>query len=157
MNYINASEVLSYRSAFLNCVTTGGYQKLQFGSGIKLFIHDDGEDYQPSFYKLSNGNISACLATDFSRNKAAATKEKAVFNGTDAVQIKGDSLYNQVALLSPEDEEHECDLDEDVCEETLHPDPKVNLMSLTILGLRLLFFKTVVFNVLMTLRLWISQ
>lgn len=36
-------------------------------------------------------------------------------------------------------------------------DPTVNFVSLTVLGLRLLFLKTVVFNVLMTFRLWISQ
>lgn len=36
-------------------------------------------------------------------------------------------------------------------------DPTVNLVSMTVLGLRLLLVKTVVFNVLMTLRLWVSQ
>lgn len=36
-------------------------------------------------------------------------------------------------------------------------DPKVNLLAMIILGLRLLFFKTIVFNVLMTVRLWMSQ
>ncbi|KAI3374111.1 hypothetical protein L3Q82_005925 [Scortum barcoo] len=43
------------------------------------------------------------------------------------------------------------------CEDTLEPDPMVNLLSLTVLGLRLIFLKTIVFNVLMTFRLWISQ
>jgi len=33
----------------------------------------------------------------------------------------------------------------------------VNLASLTILGLRVIFFKAIIFNVLMTLRLWMSQ
>lgn len=35
-------------------------------------------------------------------------------------------------------------------------DAKINFLSLTILGLRILFLKTIVFNVLMTLRLWMS-
>ncbi|MEQ2253261.1 hypothetical protein ILYODFUR_030306, partial [Ilyodon furcidens] len=39
----------------------------------------------------------------------------------------------------------------------LFADEMVNLASLTIFGLRVIFMKTVVFNVLMTLRLWISQ
>lgn len=37
---MKASEVVSYRSAVLSCVTSGGYQKLQFGSGVQLFVHD---------------------------------------------------------------------------------------------------------------------
>lgn len=36
-------------------------------------------------------------------------------------------------------------------------DLKVNMMSLTILGLRVLFVKTVAFNVLMTLKLWLRR
>lgn len=39
----------------------------------------------------------------------------------------------------------------------LFADPKVNLMSLTILALRVIFIKTIIFNIIMTLRLWISQ
>ncbi|XP_061587480.1 M1-specific T cell receptor alpha chain-like [Cololabis saira] len=43
------------------------------------------------------------------------------------------------------------------CSAGVEPDEKVNLASITIIGLRLIFLKTIVFNVLMTLRLWISQ
>lgn len=39
----------------------------------------------------------------------------------------------------------------------LFTDEKVNFITMTVLGLRLLFLKTVVFNVLMTLRLWMSR
>ncbi|XP_075954591.1 M1-specific T cell receptor alpha chain-like [Anarhichas minor] len=155
---------VSVRAAVSQClcsccrlgVTGSGVYKIFFGSGTKLSVESKGEN-PPSFYKLSDGNISACLATDFSRNKAAKD-ENSLFNKTEAVQMK-DGLYSQVALLSSQQELDTCDLaadNSDACE-ALQPDPKVNLMSLTILGLRLLFFKTVVFNVLMTLRLWMSQ
>ncbi|KAL7385994.1 hypothetical protein ABVT39_002653 [Epinephelus coioides] len=118
------------------------------------------EESKPSYYKLETKissdtgsiNLTLCLATGFNRHNASD------FNETEAVMIKGDSLYNQVTLVSSADE---CDKvasgGSPTCEDKLEPDAKVNLMSLTIIGLRLLFIKTIVFNVLMTLRLWISQ
>ncbi|KAG5285566.1 hypothetical protein AALO_G00004860 [Alosa alosa] len=33
-------------------------------------------------------------------------------------------------------------------------DPKLNFLTLSVLGLRILFLKTIVFNVLMTVRVW---
>ncbi|XP_074505943.1 M1-specific T cell receptor alpha chain-like [Sebastes fasciatus] len=131
-----------------------------FGSGTKLHVNDK-ELYEPSFYKLSEGGTTACLATGFSRLQAANFTHNDIFNKKSAVRIGDDSLFNQVALLS-KDDEYKCQQAEDgaaseLCEDTLEPDAKVNLMSLTILGLRLLFLKTIVFNVLLTLRLWISH
>uniref|UniRef100_A0A3Q3KBH1 Uncharacterized protein n=1 Tax=Monopterus albus TaxID=43700 RepID=A0A3Q3KBH1_MONAL len=91
------------------------------------------------------------------------------FNSTStkgpAVQISGSPLYNQVAFFSSASDHvfswnnkkgFKDDYDKFKMKMNLK-DPKVNLMSLTILGLRLLFLKTIVFNVLMTLRLWFSQ
>ncbi|KAL7385999.1 hypothetical protein ABVT39_002653 [Epinephelus coioides] len=134
--------------------------KLYFSSGTKLTVEPDEEESKPSYYKLETKissdtgsiNLTLCLATGFNRHNASD------FNETEAVMIKGDSLYNQVTLVSSADE---CDKvasgGSPTCEDKLEPDAKVNLMSLTIIGLRLLFIKTIVFNVLMTLRLWISQ
>ncbi|XP_062413893.1 M1-specific T cell receptor alpha chain-like isoform X3 [Pungitius pungitius] len=138
------------------CVNTGGY-KIIFGTGTSLTI-EPKEVSKPTFYKLSDGDTSACLASGFSRIKAAK-EQHAIFNRSTAV-LTGDKLYNQLVLLTSEEEEEACEEaedDSDVCGEPVKPDGRVNLMSVTMLGLRLLFFKTVVFNVLMTLRLWISQ
>ncbi|KAL7385998.1 hypothetical protein ABVT39_002653 [Epinephelus coioides] len=133
---------------------------MTFGAGIKVTVETHEEESKPSYYKLETKissdtgsiNLTLCLATGFNRHNASD------FNETEAVMIKGDSLYNQVTLVSSADE---CDKvasgGSPTCEDKLEPDAKVNLMSLTIIGLRLLFIKTIVFNVLMTLRLWISQ
>ncbi|XP_062413892.1 M1-specific T cell receptor alpha chain-like isoform X2 [Pungitius pungitius] len=137
------------------CVNTGN--RLIFGAGTSLTI-EPKEVSKPTFYKLSDGDTSACLASGFSRIKAAK-EQHAIFNRSTAV-LTGDKLYNQLVLLTSEEEEEACEEaedDSDVCGEPVKPDGRVNLMSVTMLGLRLLFFKTVVFNVLMTLRLWISQ
>ncbi|KAF3857618.1 hypothetical protein F7725_010818 [Dissostichus mawsoni] len=107
------------------------------------------------------------MATGFSSIRAADEEKKDIFNNrTGAVRIDGDTLYNQVAYLSTEQERKQCEADtissvlkqngSFVCN-SMQPDPQVNLVSLTVLGLRLLFMKTVVFNVLLTLRLWITS
>ncbi|XP_076601293.1 M1-specific T cell receptor alpha chain-like [Chaetodon auriga] len=129
-----------------------------FGSGTKLRIISS-EEYKPSSYVLEDGNTKVCLATGFSRHNATLEEPyQDLFNKTNAALISGDSLYNQVAWLSSEGDER-CGEDgaSGQCDDTFEQDPMVNLMSLTILGLRLLFLKTIVFNVLMTFRLWISQ
>ncbi|XP_060677668.1 T cell receptor alpha chain MC.7.G5-like [Hemiscyllium ocellatum] len=41
-------------------------------------------------------------------------------------------------------------------EDNMAADPQFNLLSLTVFGLRILFVKSIVFNVLMTIRVWIS-
>ncbi|XP_070829449.1 M1-specific T cell receptor alpha chain-like [Chaetodon trifascialis] len=129
-----------------------------FGSGTKLRIISS-EEYKPSFYKLESGDTKVCLATGFSRHNATEEESyKNLFIETKATLISGDSLYNQVAWLSSEDDgQCEKDGESGQCGDTFKPDPTVNFMSLTVLGLRLLFLKTIVFNVLMTFRLWISQ
>ncbi|XP_070700853.1 M1-specific T cell receptor alpha chain [Pempheris klunzingeri] len=127
-----------------------------FGSGTRLNI-EPKQTFNPSYYKLETDSVSACLATGFTKHDATASND--IFSETVPSRISGDSLFNQVALLKPADQE-KCekeDADSGSCDETLEKDPMVNLMSMTVLGLRLLFLKTIVFNVLMTFRLWISQ
>ncbi|XP_078143638.1 M1-specific T cell receptor alpha chain-like [Centroberyx gerrardi] len=129
-----------------------------FGRGTKLSI-DSREESLPSYYRLSSndasGDISACLASDFSNHKALT--DNALFNKIEADRMTGDPFYSQVALYE-DGQEDKCNEDpKDVqCTVDFEPDAKVNLLTLTTLGLRLLFLKTIVFNVLMTLRLWIS-
>eukprot|EP00066_Takifugu_rubripes_P029748 XP_011619014.1 PREDICTED: uncharacterized protein LOC101074543 [Takifugu rubripes] len=143
----------------LSGVARSGLQKLQFGSGTKLVI-SDGDQYQPSFYKLKHGNTSACLATGFSRFHQLQTNT--LFSQSEAVLISQDSLFNQVAFMDQDaDGETSCPEDENEgavrCDDALQPDPLVNLVSLMVTGLRVLLLKTMIFNILMTLRLRISQ
>ncbi|XP_045907211.1 M1-specific T cell receptor alpha chain-like [Micropterus dolomieu] len=134
-----------------------------FGSGTRLNI-EPKDEFEPSYYKLKDGNnTEACLATGFSRQNATKLdpKNEGLFNKSEAVLISEeplDGLFNQVALLNSTSEGKCQETDGDgLCEETLELDPTVNGMTLTITILRLIFFKTVVFNIVMSLRLWISQ
>ncbi|KAK5860492.1 hypothetical protein PBY51_021965 [Eleginops maclovinus] len=126
-----------------------------FGSGIGLQINTE-EVSLPSYYKLEGDHGSVCLATGFN-NITYARKENSLFHRTSAVRIRYDKLYNHLAYLSSGNETCETGNTPDVCVDTLKPDPQVNMASLTVLGLRLLFLKTVVFNVLLTLRLWMTS
>nr|ACI69915.1 T-cell receptor alpha chain V region 2B4 precursor [Salmo salar] len=131
--------------------TVGGGSKIIFGTGTRLILKSR-EKHEPSYYTLNSSNTTACLATDFSAHKANSNSE--VFNNTEATRVKGDSYYSQVALeknCTKEDGSEKCEANW-----YFDTDAKINFLSLTILGLRILFLKTIVFNVLMTLRLWMS-
>uniref|UniRef100_A0AAZ3S5E1 Uncharacterized protein n=1 Tax=Oncorhynchus tshawytscha TaxID=74940 RepID=A0AAZ3S5E1_ONCTS len=133
------------------CGTDSGLRKVIFGKGIQLII-ETREKHDPSYYSLKSSNTTACLATDFSAHNATAHLES--FNKTEATRVKGDSYYSQVALGENCTEGG----GSEKCEANWYfdTDAKINFLSLTILGLRILFLKTIVFNVLMTLRLWMS-
>ncbi|XP_056247580.1 M1-specific T cell receptor alpha chain-like isoform X5 [Seriola aureovittata] len=133
-------------------------RKLIFGRGTKLFVQSR-EDYEPSYYRLTEENTTFCLATGFSRYNALSSKTDSL-NWSQVVRISGDSLYNSVVLFPHGEDEEKCpekDGQPPACVELLKKGPTVNTVSLVVLGLRLLFIKTVIFNFLMTLRLWISQ
>ncbi|XP_037830336.1 uncharacterized protein LOC119616821 [Kryptolebias marmoratus] len=150
----SGSKVLSFCSDDSGCVNAGtGYGKLVFGPGTGLKVQNRDES-KPEFYKLEHNGTRVCLATGFSRHNA--TKNIGLFNGTQVTQYSS-GIYSQVAFLK--DSETGCNETEteDKCEATVEPDPMVNLAALTVSVLRVIFLKTVVFNVLMTLRLWISQ
>ncbi|XP_041659000.1 M1-specific T cell receptor alpha chain-like [Cheilinus undulatus] len=137
-----------------------------FGSGTKLHVNGK-EDKEPSVYKLNDeqDTTKACLATGFTRINKLNTTTFPLFNGTEAVMAleegeeQSESVYTQVVTLTTQTET-QCDQLAAVsggCGDSLEGDLLVNLMSLTVIGLRLIFIKTVIFNVLMTFRLWISQ
>ncbi|KAK2896133.1 hypothetical protein Q8A73_015621 [Channa argus] len=118
------------------------------------------EEDKPSYYKVTGDDgTTACLATDFSRYNATNIVWPITNTSKNQppVRISGDSVFNQVAIISINDTCESDDVKQEVCTDVLTPDPKVNFVTMTILGLRLLFIKTIVFNVLITLRLWISQ
>ncbi|XP_056148691.1 T cell receptor alpha chain MC.7.G5-like, partial [Lampris incognitus] len=126
--------------------------KLHFGRGTKLIV-DTEDNYEPSYYLLSVSNdTQACLATDFTSYKAT---QDVFGNAAEATRPDEDSFYSQVALFPPgtlncTEPEETCDAD------IFEPDEKVNFLALVMQGLRLIFIKTVVFNVLMMLQLWRS-
>ncbi|KAM9844955.1 M1-specific T cell receptor alpha chain-like [Aulostomus maculatus] len=133
--------------------------KFIFGVGTKLKV-ESPEEYAASYYKLKKDNVGVCLATGFSRfNTTKQSGRGDLFRDSQPVRISSDSLFNQVAQLQAGDEGkcEQGDSGPGRCEEALKQDEMVNMASLTVLGLRLLFLKTIVFNVLMTLRLWISH
>nr|XP_029137982.1 uncharacterized protein LOC114921745 isoform X3 [Labrus bergylta] len=138
------------------CVNAGGGTKLFFGSGTSLKI-ETREKHEPSYHKLQGNDSAACLATGFTQiNEVNET----LFKGTEAVRISDGSVYTQVAVLTTEDKKQKCDelaASSGDCGDPLNRDPMVNLMSLTVVGLRLIFIKTIIFNVLMTFKLWMSQ
>ncbi|KAF6720346.1 T-cell receptor alpha chain C region [Oryzias melastigma] len=137
-----------------------GAQKMLFGSGVGLSV-EATNDVKPNFYHLKNPNEAehdVCLATSFTRYYDVMKANLLDgFNKTKPTMITGSNgVYNQVAFLDKNGTETCRALSTDE-PSSPKPDPVVNLASLTIFGLRVIFFKTVVFNVLMTLRLWSSQ
>nr|AAO88993.1 T cell receptor alpha chain [Stegastes partitus] len=147
-------------SAVYYCAVQPTYDKIIFGSGTKLHVNDRAE-YEPSYFKLQHDGTTACLATGFSRHNATLdhhtyTKD---FNDSEAVRISPDlALYNQV--IFPTDGGAACEESsgEDVpCVDTMSPDKTVSMASVAVLGLRVILFKTIGFNILLTMRLWISQ
>ncbi|XP_068457505.1 M1-specific T cell receptor alpha chain-like [Clinocottus analis] len=145
-------------SAASRCVNTGT-QTIVFGTGTRLTIETNKKS-TPSFFRLKDGDSSFCLAADFSSINATQDESRTRFNrtrfnSTSPARISGSYLFNQVALMAGGEE---CGGGTDTdCEDSLEPDTTVNSVSLVLLGLRLLFLKTIVFNVLMTLKMWISQ
>nr|AAO88995.1 T cell receptor alpha chain [Stegastes partitus] len=141
-------------------LTRSGTEKLIFGSGTKLTV-DSRAEYKPSYFKLQHDGTTACLATGFSRHNATLGHRSYsdLFNDSEAVRISPDlALYNQVIFLNGSGDACEESSGEDVpCVDTMSPDKTVSMASVAVLGLRVILFKTIGFNVLLTMRLWISQ
>ncbi|XP_037098992.1 T cell receptor alpha chain MC.7.G5-like isoform X2 [Syngnathus acus] len=130
-----------------------GNWRLVFGIGTTVTA-EAWKEFKPSFYKMEARNLNACLATGFSRHKATAKAGKGhMFEESHPVRISDDSLYNQLALLSHNDTCEEGDSGPGRCPDALGPDKTVNLLSLAVLALRLVFVKTLAINCVMTLRL----
>nr|XP_029137980.1 uncharacterized protein LOC114921745 isoform X1 [Labrus bergylta] len=146
----------SFSHSMFYSVNNQGAGKLYFSTGTKLTV-TPGEKHEPSYHKLQGNDSAACLATGFTQiNEVNET----LFKGTEAVRISDGSVYTQVAVLTTEDKKQKCDelaASSGDCGDPLNRDPMVNLMSLTVVGLRLIFIKTIIFNVLMTFKLWMSQ
>nr|AAO88978.1 T cell receptor alpha chain [Stegastes partitus] len=138
----------------------GGNYRLYFGTGTKVTV-ETGAEYKPSYFKLQHDGTTACLATGYSRHNATLHhhKHSNLFNDSEAVRISPDlALYNQVIFLDDSEDACEESSGEDVpCVDTMSPDKTVSMASVAVLGLRVILFKTIGFNILLTMRLWISQ
>nr|BAB82544.1 T-cell receptor alpha [Paralichthys olivaceus] len=160
---IISSAAVTDSAVYYCAVSNTGSDKIVFGSGTRVII-EPRDEYEPSYYELEDQDttITACLATGFSKHNA--TLEHDLFkngstNMTGAARASEESLYSQVALWS---DASQCESrtgknESEVCADVLKKDPAVNTVSLLVVALRLLFLKTVVFNVLLTLRLWLSH
>ncbi|XP_076151314.1 M1-specific T cell receptor alpha chain-like isoform X3 [Alosa pseudoharengus] len=137
-------------------VTTGtGNFKLIYGRGTQLIVEPKEGPDTPTYYELEKEKSKACLATDF-RSHNESDNTHPFNNNTEATRIQGDKLYSKAVIMSEGDT---CPYTgSNTCEAgpggDMEPDPKLNFLTLSVLGLRILFLKTIVFNVLMTVRVW---
>ncbi|XP_056598262.1 M1-specific T cell receptor alpha chain-like [Triplophysa dalaica] len=152
-----SKDLINSHSGFLSgdaaLWSSGSGFKFFMGSGTKLIVQSK-ENIEPSYYKLSN---DSCLATDYTDHKAL--DRQPAFSGQNiSVRYDGEKTYSAFAWEAG-----------DLCKETdrckggssdqideVESDEKMNFLSLGIFWLRILFLKTVVFNVLMTVKAWMS-
>ncbi|KAM6451646.1 M1-specific T cell receptor alpha chain-like isoform 2-T2 [Liasis olivaceus] len=154
-----------------------------FGSGTRLIVLPDLTNSEPSVYQLEDkkeSNVTACLVTDFSPNPIGVKIKKTdsdaeSFNGS-VVVVKEDDSEGSASLgvvrWGKADDEFHCSAtyqgkDYDVKEEkgscsademsstpVFETDERLNLLSLTVLGLRVIFIKSVALNLILTYRAW---
>nr|UYS90857.1 TRAV11 [Sphenodon punctatus] len=129
---------------------------------------------EPSVYELESTNkshpLSACLFTDYfpGNINVSATGSDLVGIESSVVVVEDQASYGAVlwqnanenlqciANYDGEDIQAKKDI-ADSCSGTqmsFQTDERLNLLSLTVLGLRVIFFKSVAVNLLLTFRLW---
>nr|UYS90867.1 TRAV12 [Sphenodon punctatus] len=129
---------------------------------------------EPSVYELESTNkshpLSACLFTDYfpGNINVSATGSNLVGIESSVVVVEDQASYGAVlwqnanenlqciANYDGEDIQAKKDI-ADSCSGTqmsFQTDERLNLLSLTVLGLRVIFFKSVAVNLLLTFRLW---
>nr|UYS90875.1 TRAV6 [Sphenodon punctatus] len=169
--YLNSARLED--SAVYFCAPGGG-GKFIFGSGTKLVVIPDLQKSEPSVYELESTNkshpLSACLFTDYfpGNINVSATGSNLVGIESSVVVVEDQASYGAVlwqnanenlqciANYDGEDIQAKKDI-ADSCSGTqmsFQTDERLNLLSLTVLGLRVIFFKSVAVNLLLTFRLW---
>ncbi|XP_070810181.1 M1-specific T cell receptor alpha chain-like [Pituophis catenifer annectens] len=164
-------------------VSNSGYNKVIFGSGTRLVVRPELTNSNPSVYQLKpkekESNLAACLITDYSPGpidvKFNSSLEPEAVNDS-AVVVKEDgnkeSASLGVVIWSKNKDQFQCSAihrgdtykaekeGDATCSETLSDTPvfetdeNLNLLSLTVLGLRLIFFKSVALNLILTFWAW---
>nr|UYS90862.1 TRAV2.4 [Sphenodon punctatus] len=143
-----------------------------FGMGQNCY--PDLQKSEPSVYELESTNkshpLSACLFTDYfpGNINVSATGSDLVGIESSVVVVEDQASYGAVlwqnanenlqciANYDGEDIQAKKDI-ADSCSGTqmsFQTDERLNLLSLTVLGLRVIFFKSVAVNLLLTFRLW---
>nr|UYS90873.1 TRAV20 [Sphenodon punctatus] len=164
-------------SAVYFCALTdrnNNYGKFIFGSGTRLIVLPNLQKSEPSVYELESTNkshpLSACLFTDYfpGNINVSATGSDLVGIESSVVVVEDQASYGAVlwqnanenlqciANYDGEDIQAKKDI-ADSCSGTqmsFQTDERLNLLSLTVLGLRVIFFKSVAVNLLLTFRLW---
>ncbi|XP_048019675.1 M1-specific T cell receptor alpha chain-like isoform X7 [Megalobrama amblycephala] len=139
----------SYDHTNNHCVNSNN-DKIIFGKGTQLYVQAN-EPKEPDYYKLGE----SCLATDFTNHSEVK------FGSVTPVRYTGktyEKFYSSFAFKVGEDA---CD-EKDGCkggssgQSDMEFDEKINFMSLGLFWLRILLLKTVVFNILMTFKAWMS-
>ncbi|XP_042632134.1 uncharacterized protein LOC109056711 isoform X1 [Cyprinus carpio] len=129
----------------MQCVTATGNRKIIFGSGTRLTVETKKEE-PPVYYKFDE----SCLATDFTKYDAVK------FQNVTPVRYAERSYYSSYAFNVSDCPQKDCQQGSSSQNDDFEPDEKTNYMSLGLYWLRILFLKTVVFNVLMTFKAWMS-
>uniref|UniRef100_W5MGL4 Uncharacterized protein n=1 Tax=Lepisosteus oculatus TaxID=7918 RepID=W5MGL4_LEPOC len=159
----------SYCSGCAYCVNNDGW-KLFFGSGTRLQVQPRKENTNPSAYVLASAKgPGACLATDFGSYNTTISVN-GINSGAQPSLIEGEKAYSMVKIM--QDPNVKCEVNFgngsvveaqkddglDLCStagnQYFQTDEKINFLSLTVLVLRVLFLKSIGFNVLMTIRMW---
>ncbi|XP_052475258.1 M1-specific T cell receptor alpha chain isoform X2 [Carassius gibelio] len=130
----------------MQCVTGTGNWKIIFGFGTRLTVETKKVE-DPVYYKFDN----SCLATDFTNYTAVK------FVNATPVRYAERSYYSSFTFNHSEEcAEKACQQGSSSGNNKFESDEKTNYMSLGLYWLRILFLKTVVFNVLMTFKAWMN-
>uniref|UniRef100_A0A8B9LPZ6 T-cell receptor alpha joining 39 n=1 Tax=Astyanax mexicanus TaxID=7994 RepID=A0A8B9LPZ6_ASTMX len=150
---INKKISLNLRSGYCtvcrDCVNAG--VKIIFGRGTQLVVQSQRE-VEPSYYKVKqekdSDNKEYCLATGFTQKNAT----NGTMEGPEAVLFTGQEFYSRISRSNCTEEPKKCEKELGGFRE----DAKSKFVSLCIFMLRILFFKTIIFNVLMTFKVWLG-
>ncbi|XP_044515999.1 T cell receptor alpha chain MC.7.G5-like [Gracilinanus agilis] len=160
-----------YFCALQHSVSQYAGNKLTFGKGTYLTVIPDIQNPQPALYQLrspKSSNTSVCLLTDFDKpikNETVAGSKETVLE----MMTMESKSYGAVAWGSKSNFTCTGAFQTDIinftqtsgstcnpshAEQSFETDRDLNLMNLSLIVLRIIFLKTVGFNLLMTLRLW---
>ncbi|XP_043118385.1 uncharacterized protein LOC122361622 isoform X3 [Puntigrus tetrazona] len=148
ITYLKFLKLISFCSVVTYCVTTGvNVNKLFFGTGTKLIIRTN-EKKEPSYFKIED----SCLATDFTDHRAVNFENKNI----TPVRYKDQSYYSSFAFHAGDECKDKVSCETSSADGGFESDEKINYLSLGLYWLRILFMKTVVFNILITFKAWMS-
>ncbi|KAF7705830.1 hypothetical protein HF521_019084 [Silurus meridionalis] len=143
----------------LYCVNTGaGRNKIIFATGTNLII-ETKEKKEPEFYKVGTDGEESCLATRFTVQNVTDNfwplKDQ---NQAGAVRFSGEEYYSRLILDTDNCSEPDvaCSTAKTESGGGFLSDAKTNFLAFGIFWLRVLFLKTVAFNILMTLKFWMA-